>query len=297
MKELSICIPTFNRYPFLKWTLEKTIKDFPESKIIVSNNASTDDTRTCRIRYFLTNSWIQQETNIGAFPNMYAALMASDTTYCMYLGDDDYLLPDEIQKGIDFLDNNWEIDYYCAPCQLWNEVEQEAVFEAFFVCEDKTYVPDKPADLWNFVINNHVWPEHIIYRRSALEKILTPRNIRAYWAFTDLGRALLNGPIHFASKPFYRNIVHHPVGNRAKLGDRQCLTYFDEYRGGLEHMAFDLFQGYLTPELKTQIQMMITRFIGQRLELAETLLRRQNINSEANSYAKRKAMSMLGRHD
>jgi len=295
---LSICIPTHNRYPFLKWTFEKTCRDFVQAQICISDNASTDDTKSFATRPI---RYVRQESNIGAFPNMRAVLLMAQTKYCIYLGDDDYLLPDEVQKGIDFLEENPWAYYYCAPCQLWNEVEQTSVFDAFFVTDDRSYYQTETGDreaLWNFIIANHVWPEHVIYRREGLEQILTKRNTRAYWAFEECGRAFRNqNQVHFVSKPFYRNIVQHPVGNRAKLGDRQCLTNFDEYRGGLEILAYDLFADSLTPELKINIQNMITRFITSRLMVAETLLRRQNITDEADSYRKRAILGMLGRHD
>jgi len=294
MKNLSICIPTWNRHSYLKWTLEKTLKDFPESIIIVSDNHSSDHSIELS-RLYVSTHWINQPKNIGAFPNMRAVLLAAQTKYCVYLGDDDYLLPDEVQKGIDFLEEHLEIDYYCAPCQLWNEIEQVSVFDAFFVSEDKTF-NDRDA-LWNFIIANHVFPEHIIYRRCTLEKTLGSRMTRAYWAFTDLANAFNQGPVHFASKPFYRNIVQHPVGNRQKLGDVQCLTHFDEYRAGLEVMAYDLFHGSLTSYIKIAIQNMISKFITTRISVAETLLRRQGIDVEADNYHKRCVMGMLGRSD
>ncbi len=92
MHNLSICIPTFNRDPFLQWTLDKTAADFPEAKIIVSDNGKS------AIRHF--HRYIRQSQNIGAFSNMRAALLAASTKYCVFLGDDDYLLPAEVQKGL-----------------------------------------------------------------------------------------------------------------------------------------------------------------------------------------------------
>jgi glycosyltransferase involved in cell wall biosynthesis len=299
---LSICIPTFNRYPFLKWTLEKTSKDFPNAHVCISNNASTDDTRALIRKLFCASTYyIDQSTNIGAFENMRAALFMAKTKYCTYLGDDDYLLPDQLQRGIDWLEKHPEVLCYVAPCQLWNEVDQKKVFDAFYVSENITFANIQHevygrGAFWNFIIGRHVWPEHIIWRREGLEKILLPR-VRAYWAFVDITNAFLLGSVHFARHPFYRSIVQHPVGNRSKLGDRQCLVCFDEYRGGLECMAYDLFKGSLAPELKIQIQNMIAKFITIRLEVAARLLRRQNINAEAESYEKRMIMGMLGRHD
>src|ERR1700744_4628476 len=100
---LSICIPTYNRVEFLRWTLDKTLADFPGAKIIVSDNASTDGTIHTSmngIRY------IRQATNIGPFPNLRAALLMSNSKYCTYLADDDYLVPEQVQAGIDFLEAN-----------------------------------------------------------------------------------------------------------------------------------------------------------------------------------------------
>ena len=95
MKDLTICVPTYNRDPFLKWTLDKTVADFPLAKIVVSDNGKSQLEMPKQARY------IRQAQNIGAFLNMRAALLAASTKYCMFLGDDDYLLPDEVQKGVD----------------------------------------------------------------------------------------------------------------------------------------------------------------------------------------------------
>ncbi len=278
---LSICIPTYNRRPFLEWTLEKTQHDFPEAKIIVSDNASTDGTQKVHFK----GRYIRQAYNIGPFPNLRAALLASRTKYCTYLGDDDYLLPEEVQKGIDFLDANPTVAAYYAPVQLYDEVEQKPTWNAFYVAEDKTY--SNAAELWNFVIANHVWPEHMIWRRAWLDQILQPR-LRAYWCFVDLAAAFAQGPVHFAATPFYRNLTGHPVGVRTKLGDQQCLTDFDEYRAGLENLAYDLFKENLKqPQVHTVVNAGIQAFIKARIEVAHRLLAANKRYAEAESYAKR----------
>jgi glycosyltransferase involved in cell wall biosynthesis len=281
---LSICIPTYNRLPFLQWTIDKTLHDFPDAKLIVSDNASVDGTD----RFKFPGRYIRQPRNIGAFPNLRAALLASNTKYCTYLGDDDYLLPDEVQKGIDFLEANPTVAAYYAPVQLYNEIEQKVDWNAFYVATDTTF--DRPDNLWNFIIQNHVWPEHAIWRRAWLDHIMKPR-LRAYWCFVDLAAAFAQGPVHFASTPFYRNLTRHPVGDRVKLGDQQCLTDFDEYRSGLENLAYDLFKaptpGVLPLELRQAVNSGIQGFIKTRIEVAHRLLTANKRYGEAESYAKR----------
>jgi glycosyltransferase involved in cell wall biosynthesis len=278
---LSICIPTYNRLPFLKWTLDRAIADFPDAKIIISDDGSTDGTQSLRFK----GRYIRQSSNIGPFPNMRAALLASHTKYCTFLADDDYLLPEQVQKGIDFLEKNPMVSAYYAPCQLYDEIEQKAAWEAFYVADDSTF--DNATALWNFVITNHVWPEHAIWRRSWLEYAMRPR-LRAYWCFVDLANAFAQGPVHFASAPFYRNITQHPIGRRGKLGDAQCLTDFDQYRAGLENLAFDLFKDDLDKaNVRETINAGINVFIKSRIQVAHRILAHNSALAEAESYAKR----------
>ena len=291
MKDLTICVPTFNRAPFLKWTLDRTRKDFPGVKVLVSDNSSTDATHS-----MLTDErYIRQAQNIGAFPNMRAALLAANTKYCMFLGDDDYLLPDEVQKGLDFMETHPEVLVYYTPCQLWDEINQKPNWDAFYVAEDETFT--RADTLWNFIISKHVWPEHAIYRRKGLDQILQPRT-GAYWCFVDLANAACRGPVHFAKTPYYRNLTGHPVGSRQKLGDQQCLTDFDSYRWGLEVLAHDIFRQALAsgeqPDLKKTINEMIRGFIWARYEVAVRILSANGRLAEADLLKKRMEITGYG---
>jgi glycosyltransferase involved in cell wall biosynthesis len=282
---LSVCIPTYNRLPFLEWTLARTKRDFPDAEIVISDNHSTDGTALAplgNVRY------IRQPDNIGPFANLRAALLGATQKYAVYLGDDDYLLPDEVQKGVAWLEAHPNAVGYCAPCCLYNEVQDKADWEAFFVADDETF--SDPEKLWNFMLNGHVWPEHIIWRRAGLEKIIQTR-VREYWCFIDIANAIMQGPVHFAKTPFYRNITQHPAGNRGKLGDAQCLTDFDEYRGGLEIAAYTMFKEHLKiDKVREQIRFMISHFIAVRLSVALRLHKANGRTAQANATEKRLAV-------
>lgn len=279
--KLSVCLPTFNRYQFLKWTVARLKEIQGDIEIIVSDNDSDDDTKCIQLQGV---KYIKQPENIGAFPNMREALLAARGEYAVFCADDDYLIPEQVHAGIEFLDANPKVLAYFAPCQLWDEVAQAPNWNAFYVADDQTFT-DK-GSMWNFLIHNHVWPEHAIYRTSALPQIMQPR-IQAYWCFVDLANAINLGPVHFAREPYYRNITNHPIGHRVKLGDQQCLTDFDEYRAGLENLAYDLFKNHLNEELKAKLRVMINHFINMRLGVAHKLLSMQGREDEANSIEKR----------
>ncbi|HXI42779.1 MAG TPA: hypothetical protein VNH83_22545, partial [Bryobacteraceae bacterium] len=141
----------------------------------------------------------------------------------------------------------------------------------------------KGVDIFNFLIEHHVWPEHIIYRTPVP---LKPRT-RAYWAFADIPDILAAGAMHFSPTPFYRNLLVHPVGMRTQLGNEQCLTHFDEYRAGLEVLAQGLFGDGLPYAVRHQIQDMIQSFICQRLDVARRLHLQAGNEMEAAMIVKR----------
>jgi glycosyltransferase involved in cell wall biosynthesis len=281
--KLSICIPTYNRYPFLKWTLRRLKQTFPEAEIIVSDNASIDFTQWSAGYITGDHQYIRQSMNIGAFPNMLAALSAAKGDYAVYCADDDYLLPAEVQKAIDYLESHPDVVAYCAPCEIWDEVNQKTFWNAFKVDTPRAYTLADGMDLFNFLIQSHIWPEHIVYRTPVPLHTRT----RAYWAFADLVDILQAGALYFSDTPFYRNVLIHPVGERVQLGNVQCLTFFDEYRGGLEVLAHGLFGSELSYKARHQINEMISSFICARMHTAARLYARQGHIEEATMLLQR----------
>lgn len=284
--KLSICVPTYQRPKFLRWTLDRLLRDFPTAQIVVSDNDNPNNE--------LTEVWClcndgpvawpvdaidyrQQSSNIGAFPNMFAALSAATGEYAVYCADDDYLLPEEVSRGTTYLDAHPEVAAYCAPCEVFDEINQTSHRNAFKVKEPRTFDRSSPHELFNFLIQEHIWPEHMLYRTPIP---LKPRT-RAYWAFADLVDILERGSIYFSDTPFYRNLVNHPVGERVQLGNVQCLTYFDEYRAGLEVLAHGLFGAQLPYAARRQIQDMIASFICTRLHTAARMYAGQGNTDEA----------------
>jgi len=292
--KLSICVPTYNRFTFLKWSLAKLKALNFDKEIIISDDGSLDNTREIRhegVRYFC------QATNTGPFPNMRSALLAAEGEYAVFCADDDYLVEEGLARGIEYLDSHPEVSAYYAPCDLWDEVKGELVWSAYKFPLPCTFHRKEAHELFNFVIQHHVWPEHAIYRVRHLEAICKPR-IGPYWAFLDVAHALGTGDVHFAQEPFYRNICWHPAGERVKLGDQQCLTDFDHYRAGLELMFCTLW-GYINPQApqipqqaRSRVQEMIRHFIFLRYEVAHRILTAQGRQGEAWILAQRMAVNL-----
>ncbi len=92
---VTIGIPTFNRAALIEQTLQSAIEqNYPNIEIIVSDNASTDDTsQICTLlqKKYNNISYIQQTTNIGATENFNFVLQQAKGEYFMWLGDDDWI--------------------------------------------------------------------------------------------------------------------------------------------------------------------------------------------------------------
>ncbi|MBT0767431.1 glycosyltransferase family 2 protein [Kineosporia sp. J2-2] len=105
---VTVCIPTFNRRELLSRSLQSVLdQSLEDAEIIVSDNASTDDTeeyvrsiRDPRVRYD------RLPTNIGLFGNLSRCLTLGTGRYRVMLPDDDSMLPGNLAAKVAFLDAN-----------------------------------------------------------------------------------------------------------------------------------------------------------------------------------------------
>lgn len=116
--KVSIGVPVYNGAAtlaaMLGALLQQTVRDF---EIVISDNASTDETgaicaeymaRDSRIRYF------RQSKNIGAEPNFKFVLEQARGPYFMWSASDDIRSPDFLEENVRFLEAH--PDYVASTC-------------------------------------------------------------------------------------------------------------------------------------------------------------------------------------
>lgn len=109
---LSICIPTYNRVQHLKRLLpyfENEIIGNLESvvEVVISNNASTDNTHDYLSEYENKYSWLRinnNKQNVGARNNFLLLQEMAVGSYIWLPGDDDYLKIGLIKKIVECID-------------------------------------------------------------------------------------------------------------------------------------------------------------------------------------------------
>lgn len=108
--KLTIGLPVYNGERFLHKCLDSLLEQsFENFEIIISDNASTDKTQNICQEYSKKDKrihYIRQEKNIGLLPNFNFVLAQSSNEFFMWIGVDDYILPDYIKKNMDVLTSN-----------------------------------------------------------------------------------------------------------------------------------------------------------------------------------------------
>ena len=125
---LSICIPTYNRSNCLKDCLDSIVVQFEDKdicrqvEIVISDNASTDDTRAVVTMFqerFDNIKYFRNSENLGFDRNVLNVVEKSVGDYCLTIGDDDGFLQDSLSliiqkikslKTLYFILNCWGYD-------------------------------------------------------------------------------------------------------------------------------------------------------------------------------------------
>lgn len=112
VKKLTIAIPTFNRSPFLKKSIEKISKEIQGYEnvveLIVSDNCSTDNTKevvTEFIKKGIPINYNRNKVNKGMDGNFVYCFQNANSKYVWILGDDDFLIEGTIAKLINAIDS------------------------------------------------------------------------------------------------------------------------------------------------------------------------------------------------
>ncbi len=98
---VSIGMPVYNGAKFIREALDSLLaQSFADFELIISDNASTDDTQTiCQsyARQDLRVTYIRQEQNLGAVRNFLFVLRQSRGTYFMWAAHDDVWSPNWLE--------------------------------------------------------------------------------------------------------------------------------------------------------------------------------------------------------
>lgn len=126
MPKVSIVLPTYNGEKYIRESIDSVINQtFTDWELIIVNDSSTDNTaiiveeyrkKDCRIKIInnLQNKKLPRSLNIG--------FDAASGKYLTWTSDDNYYLPDAIEKMAEYLDNNQRVPMVCADMETIDEM-------------------------------------------------------------------------------------------------------------------------------------------------------------------------------
>ncbi|MEM3713882.1 MAG: glycosyltransferase family 2 protein [Nitrososphaeria archaeon] len=113
---VTIGIPTYNRSKYLREALESALNQtYPNIEIIVSDNASTDDTQEM-MKQYISNpkvKYFRQKENIGVPGNWNTCLNMARGKYFLLLSDDDVLEKEAIEVLVSKFQDERVVMAYC----------------------------------------------------------------------------------------------------------------------------------------------------------------------------------------
>ena len=128
MPKVSIGLPVYNGENYLKKAISSILsQSFSDFEIIISDNASTDETREIceyfknrdsRIRYF------RNDKNMGASWNFNNTFQVSSGRYFKWAAHDDVLAPDFLARCVEVLDNDLSIVLCQTEIQVIDENDE-----------------------------------------------------------------------------------------------------------------------------------------------------------------------------
>lgn len=174
---VSVGIPVYNRAHLLKQAIESVrAQDYAHLEIVISDNASTDETEAVCRDYAQRDAricYIRQEANRGPRENFIEVYLQSTGEYFMWLGDDDWIDPNYISRCVATLQDNPDCSLVCG----WAQYIQDEQFAYDGVVTNLVQNSDSQRVLvyYRTVVDNG--PFYGVMRRRLSEEIPLPLNV------------------------------------------------------------------------------------------------------------------------
>ena len=227
---VSVIIPTYNRKDMLKIAIDSVLKqDYKNIELIVSDNASTDDTNILMEEYlskYHNINYVRREKNLGPFLNGREAYKVALGKYLIFLCDDDYFISSTFfTNAVKAMEENENIVLVRGIVQTYYSNEDKYVLSSH---NSKKYIKgiDYFLNYYQKEEYDHITSTFAMMRKSALDKcgIYTnyDENLYETWIYLYL---FLYGDVYFLTDEIIGCYNEHGLNKDSY--DLSTLTDFD----------------------------------------------------------------------
>lgn len=276
---LSVAIPTFERALILEDCLARLSPELDriagDVEVIVSDNASTDDTFGVvaaageldhRIRYAC------MDENRGGYANFRNCVRLARGDLIVCLADDDTIIGEALNEHVRRMEAEPSLTAIYADSIAWDD-QAKAELHRYFGLTEAVEFQNQPLELVNFVLEKMLPPEIGVFRRDALIRAQVPSS-RMMPYHANLMRFAALGKVRFDPLAFYREHRIMRLGlERANTANMDmALNYIgDEQRLGLETMVLfalqDAGRDRLPDDWRANVHAAIDRMLHVRTTL------------------------------
>ena len=243
MKKVSVAIPAYNQAHFIEQALNSILaQDYPNLEVVVSDNASTDDTPGVMQRYLSDPRvrYFRNPTNLGMIGNFKKALYEYSTgELALHLDGDDYLTDSHyISEAVEMMDRHGLIMVF-GRSRLFYEWDHTLVADK--VNRDLPSVMDGNWLFLNYYKGYSLTSQTVLHdRKKAMEVGFYDYNIRSM-DWENLLKLMIGEKVGFINR-FVGVWRRHESGVTFKQDldlDLQNVAYIESpYRYALSIRAF-----------------------------------------------------------
>jgi glycosyltransferase involved in cell wall biosynthesis len=229
---LTIGIPTYNCWPYLKENIDKALCEMSllhAVEILICDNASTDGTYSgvqSYLRLYPHNlRYIRHSENLGMDANFWSVIENARGEYVHLLGDDDYYEKGAVKRILETL-GSYDVDY-CLLGNQWLNTTNGRLMPRSDGLGNGTYIKQSGAEI--LILDNlrSLTLSNIVIKRSACLGI---PDVSQYFGCQWLHLVLFVNTLHNGSSAYIFS-YHDPVvtvrlGNQRWLEQDGVIAYY-----------------------------------------------------------------------
>jgi len=260
---LSICIPTFNRARYLRVSLESILEEIKgheeEVEIVVSDNASTDETEEVVASYKKNNPVIKYHRNAEnkTDENFLIASKLSTGRFIWLLGDNRILNKNSVTKILDEIKSGYNL--IITNFSLFSVDENKMVKNKYYNINSEIFFDDHNLLLKYFGIElGHI--SQLIFKRDIMDRTNYEEYMQCVpsgWAFLYLiYKGVFNGTnAIFLNEPFYikkAKVVKQDWTKPFVIGSSFILRKIEDLgydNGAIAHARNKVIKSYIIPHI------------------------------------------------
>jgi glycosyltransferase involved in cell wall biosynthesis len=208
---VSVSIITYNHEKFIGSAIESLLSQtYPNIEIIISDDASTDNTLEVINSYIATHSdrikLLKTKRNLGANANWFKAVSVCNGKYVVGLAGDDEFLPELISKQVSIMESDEDIVICYADALVFDVYSQKSLY----LLSDKA--PTLSGNVKIALEDSIYYSPTTMFRKKYLPKINIFEGIRhgsdlAFYKELMI-LAAPNGKIHYLPEVLYKYQKH-----------------------------------------------------------------------------------------